>query len=117
MAYSTSRQDDIDMEFWEACKAGDMSTFSRLLQDARVSRPVRGTTPIVAAVQFGRERAYKSLLRDPRINVNDQVTSTGGHTLLHWTVMCSNHQALLYLSRVPGVDINSRNIGQQLCKH
>ena len=109
MAYSSSRQEDIDLEFWEACRAGDMSTFSRLLQDARVSRPVRGTTPIVAAVQWGQARAYKSLLRDPRISVNDQVTATGGHTLLHWSVMCSNHQALLYLSRVPGVDINSRN--------
>ena len=109
MAYSSTRQEDIDLEFWEACRAGDMSTFSRLLQDARVSRPVRGTTPIVAAVQFGQDRAYKSLLRDPRINVNDTVASTGGHTLLHWTVMCSNHKALLYLSKVPGVDINSRN--------
>ena len=109
MAYSTGRQEDIDLEFWEACKAGDMSTFSRLLQDARVSRPVRGTTPIVAAVQFGHERAYKSLLRDPRVSVNDQVTSTGGHTLLHWAVMCGNHQALLFLSKVAGVDINSRN--------
>lgn len=109
MAYSTSRQEEIDLEFWEACKAGDMSTFSRLLHDARVSRPVRGTTPIVAAVQFGHERAYKSLLRDPRVNVNDQVTGTGGHTLLHWSVMCGNHQALLFLSKVRGVDINSRN--------
>ena len=32
MAYSSSRQEDIDLEFWEACRAGDMSTFSRLLQ-------------------------------------------------------------------------------------
>ena len=109
MAYSSTRQEDIDLEFWEACRSGDMSTFSRLLQDARVSRPVRGTTPIVAAVQYGHDRAYKSLLRDPRINVNDTVSSTGGHTLLHWTVMCYNHKALLYLSKVPGVDINSRN--------
>ena len=109
MAYSTERQEDIDLQFWQACRASDMSTFYRLLQDARVTRPVRGTTPAVAAVQFNNERAFKCLVRDPRVHVNDVVTTSGGHTLLHWAVMCGNHQALLSLSKIRGVDLNVRN--------
>ena len=45
-----------------------------------------------------------------RIGVNDTVSTSGGHSLLHWAVMCGNNGAISVLAQVQGVDVNITNI-------
>ena len=70
---------------------------------------MRGSCPVVATVQYDHLSMMRKLLADPRVGVGDIVTSSGGHTLLHWAVMCGNIQALADLMTVEGVDVNVRN--------
>ena len=37
------------------------------------------------------------------------MTTSGGHSALHWSVMCGNTTALQYIASRPGVDLNLRN--------
>lgn len=77
---------------------------SRLLPEARLSRPVerRGTCAVVATVQYDKVRMLRTLLSDPRLQVNDVVTTSGGHTLLHWAVMSGNCGAISIIAEVEG---------------
>ena len=83
----------------------------RLKREARVNEPVkfRGTAPIVAAIQYDKPNIYKKLLMDSRVDINDVVTTSGGHKLLHWAVMCGNIQAISAIAGVPGANVNIVN--------
>jgi len=110
MAYSSLEQEDINMQFWEACKEGDLDTFHTLLPDASLTTTVKGCTPIIAAIQFRQPDIYLVLLSDPRTEINAVCTTSGGHTVLHWAVMCGNVPAIQTIASMPGVDLNIKNI-------
>ena len=44
-----------------------------------------------------------------RIGVNDTVSTSGGHSLLHWAVMCGNSGAISVLAQVQGTNVNITN--------
>jgi len=110
MAYSTLEQSDINLSFWEACKEGDLDTFNALLPDASLTTPVKGCTPIIAAIQFRKPTIYLRLLADSRTDINSVNTTSGGHTVLHWAVMCGNIPAIETICSMPGVDLNIKNL-------
>jgi len=113
MAYSSLGQSDINSRFWNACKEGDLITFNNLLSDASVNTPVKGTTPIIAAIQFNQHSLLKKLLSDSRFSINQYQTSSGGHTVLHWAVMCGNISAIRTIGNISGVDLNIKNVQRE----
>ena len=64
---------------------------------------------MVAAVQFDNVQCYTRLLSDPRVGVNDVVTTSGGHRLLHWAVMCNNIPVVSAIAEMDGVELNITN--------
>ena len=95
--------------FWRACREGDEALFSRLLGAADLRALTRGTSALVAALQSHQKTLYTRLLADPRTDVNSVVTSSGGHTVLHWAVMMGDPEALEVILAVPGLEVDRRN--------